>query len=121
MDQHERRSTPRLSVSVTVQQHVGGQTHRCFARSLSLSGLYMERPLSMFVRQCAQFALEIALPDGKAGSVWTSAEVVYDCFDALSHGTGVRFTAMSPNDRARLSAFLSSAAEDPVRDHAHAL
>jgi len=120
MNQIERRGTPRLPVSVYVQQHVGGQTHTCHASSLSLSGLYMERPLSSFLRQCARFALEISLPDGKAGSVWTNAEVVYDCFDALSHGTGVRFIAMSPRDRARLSAFLAQPPVAPNRDRAHA-
>jgi hypothetical protein len=119
MNQLERRAAPRVAVSVYVQQHVGGQTHRCHARSLSLSGLYMERPLESFHRQSAQFALEIPLPDGNAGPIWADAEVVYDCFDARSHGTGVRFVAMRPGDRDRLFAFLTRAIE-PDRGRAHA-
>lgn len=118
MNQLERRGAPRVAVSVCVHQHVGGETHHCHARSLSLSGLYMERPLASFHRESAQFALEISLPDGNAGPIWADAEVVYDCFDALSHGTGVRFIAMQAGDRDRLFAFLARAT-DPDRRRAH--
>ena len=106
MKSHERRSAPRFPVSVRVQQHVEGRTHDCLASDLSLSGMYMERPLTDFVRDRADVELEIPIPDG-AEPLWATAEVVYDCFDATFHGTAVRFTKMSPRDRARLSAFLA--------------
>jgi hypothetical protein len=106
----ERRSAPRVAVSVSVQQHVEGQTHRSLASNLSLSGLYMERPLSSFVRHSADIELEIPLPDG-AEPLWARAEIVYDCFGAHVHGTAVRFKEMSAHDRARLSAFLQPADE----------
>jgi hypothetical protein len=107
MKSSERRRSPRVPVSVYLQQHVEGQTHRCFTSNLSTSGLYMERPLGSFVRHSASIQLEIPLDDGESEPVWASAEVVYDCFDALFHGTAVRFTALGGRDRARLDAFLA--------------
>jgi hypothetical protein len=92
---------------VYLQQHVEGQTHRCFSSNLSSSGLYMERPIASFVRHSAAIQLEIPLPDGEAEPVWASAEVVYDCFNALFHGTAVRFTALGSRDQARIDAFLA--------------
>jgi len=106
MKSHERRSAPRVPVSVRVQQHVAGRTHDCIASDLSLSGMYMERPLTVFARDRADVELEIPIPDG-AEPLWATAEVVYDCVDATFHGTAVRFTKMSPRDRARLRAFLA--------------
>lgn len=106
MTTSERRTSPRVPISVYVEQHVEGQTHRCFASDLSLSGAYMERPLSSFVRHSAEIELEIPLPDGESDPLWATCEVVYDSFDALFHGTAVRFTGMSQRHRARLSAFL---------------
>jgi hypothetical protein len=104
----ERRAAPRVSVAVEVEQHVEGQTHRCFASNLSLSGLYMERPITSFVRHSADVEVEIPIPDG-GEPVWASAEIVYDCFSALAHGSALRFKSMSPRDRARLLAFLQPA------------
>jgi hypothetical protein len=95
-----------MAVTVAVEQHIEGQTHRCLASNLSLSGLYMERPLSSFVRHSADIEIEIPLPDG-GEPLWASAEIVYDCFSAILHGSAVRFKSMSPRDRARLSAYLS--------------
>ncbi|MDB4977734.1 MAG: PilZ domain [Myxococcaceae bacterium] len=105
MKSFERRSAPRVAVTVSVQQHVEGQTHGCVASNLSLSGLYMERPISSFVRHSAEIELELPLPDGRE-PLWTRAEIVYDCFGAHVHGTAVRFKHMSARDRDRLSAFL---------------
>jgi hypothetical protein len=103
----ERRRAPRVPVSVYIHQHVEGQTHRCLASNLSLSGLYMERPISSFVRHSAEIEIEIPLPDG-AEPVRTTAEIVYDCFNALFHGSAVRFKRMSARDTARLCAFIAS-------------
>jgi D-alanyl-D-alanine dipeptidase len=110
MNRPERRCAPRFPVSFSIHQHVQGQTHRCRASNLSATGLYMERPIDSFVRHSAEIALEIALPDG-AEPVRADAVIVYDCFDALSHGTAVRFQRMSSRDRVRLSAFLESGSQ----------
>jgi hypothetical protein len=107
MNEVERRRAPRIPVSVYLEQHVEGQSHRCFTSDLSLTGLYMERPIGSFVRHSARVQLEIPLPDGESEPVWASGEVVYDCFNALFHGTAVRFEAMGDRDRRRLSAFLA--------------
>ncbi|HVZ32371.1 MAG TPA: PilZ domain-containing protein [Polyangiaceae bacterium] len=106
MKRFERRGAPRVPVAVTIQQHVEGQTHCCIASDLSLSGLYMERPITTFVRHSARVQLEIPIPDGKE-PLRTEAEIVYDCFDAEVHGTAVRFDALSAGDRERLHAFFS--------------
>lgn len=103
----ERRRAPRVPVSVYLEQHVEGQSHRCFATNLSSTGLYMERPIESFVRHSTDVQLEIPIPDDDGGPVWASAEIVYDCFDALFHGTAVRFKALSERDRGRLKRWLS--------------
>ena len=91
---------------MTIQQYVEGQRHRCVASDLSMSGLYMERPITTFVRHSAHVQLEIPIPDGSE-PLRTDAEIVYDCFDAEVHGTAVRFKALSARDRERLSAFFA--------------
>lgn len=97
----ERRGEPRVPVGVYLRQVVDGETHRCFASDLSVSGLYMEQPVRPFARRSNQIQLEIPLDEGDP--VWLGAEVVYDCFDALFHGTAVRFTAITERDRGRLA------------------
>ena len=109
MNHEERRHAPRRPVSVHVEQHVEGRSHHCFATCLSLTGLFMQRPIGTFVRHSASTTLAIRLPDGDGEPVWASAEVVYDCFDARFHGSALRFTAMSERDRARLHSFLTTA------------
>jgi hypothetical protein len=106
----DRRIAPRVPVSVYLSQYVDGETHRCFVTNLSSTGLYMERPMGSFLRTSAQVQLEIPLPDREDESIWASAEIVYDCFDALFHGTAVRFVAMTERDRARLSSFIATSA-----------
>ena len=120
MKRSERRHAPRRPVSVPVEQHIDAQNHRCFATSLSLTGLFMQRPIGSFVRHTSTITLAISLPDGQSDPLWASAEVVYDCFDACFHGSAVRFTAMSARDRARLGSFLERPTDGPDRTRAHA-
>ena len=115
----DRRSATRVAVSVPIQQHVEGQTHRCRASNLSLSGVYIERPIESFVRHSTAVELELSLPDGDATPLRARAEIIYDCFDALLHGSALKFTAMSATDRNRLVAFLNrGAGGDPSRARA---
>jgi c-di-GMP-binding flagellar brake protein YcgR len=116
----ERRSAQRVSVSVPIHQFVEGQTHRCLASNLSLSGVYIERPIASFVRHSTAVELEIPLPDGETVPLRTAAEIVYDCFDAALHGSALRFTEMSGRDRARLSAFLERGERGPDPSNAQA-
>jgi hypothetical protein len=120
MKRSERRHAPRRHVSVHVEQHIDGQNHRCYATSLSLTGLFLQRPIGSFVRHSSTVTLAICLPDGHGDPLWASAEVVYDCFDACLHGSALRFTAMSASDRARLGAFLERHTDGPDRASAHA-
>jgi len=93
-------------VSLYLDEFVDEQSHRCFSTSLSLSGLYMERPMQAFVRRTNQVRLEIPAPNGDS-PLRADAEVVYDCFDGLFHGTAVRFTSMSDHDRHRLDRWVN--------------
>jgi hypothetical protein len=120
MKRSERRHAPRRHVSVHVEQHIDGHNHRSHATSLSLTGLFMQRPLGSFVRHSSTITLAIRLPDGEADPLWASAEIVYDCFDACLHGSAVRFTAMSAADRTRLGSFLERPTDGPERTPAHA-
>lgn len=120
MKNAERRSAARVAVSVHTEQHVEGQTHRCLASNLSLSGVYIERPIAPFVRHSTAVELALSLPDGQASPLKAYAEIVYDCFDAVSHGSALRFTEMSAGDRARLTAFIERGTRGPSPERAYA-
>jgi PilZ domain len=93
MTQNRRRSE-RLPVGFYVEQFVGDDPHRCFTSDLSAVGLYMERPFEPLERRTNLVQLEIPLPE-TSDSIWAKGEVIYDRFDALFHGTAVRFTGMA--------------------------
>lgn len=96
----ERRQVPRIPVGFYANQLVDDQPERCFTTSLSTSGLYMERLLTPLERTRETVQVEIPLP-GAPETLWARGRVVYDCFDALFHGSAVRFTAM-PNRHRRM-------------------
>jgi hypothetical protein len=54
----------------------------------------MERVAGPIERRSSLVQLEIPLPT-TSDSIWVKAEVIYDRFDALFHGTAVRFTGMA--------------------------
>jgi hypothetical protein len=81
-------------VGFYVEQIVGDDPHRCFTSDLSAVGLYMERPIEPLERHSNLVQLEIPLP-ATSDAIWAKGEVVYDRFDALFHGTAVRFTGMA--------------------------
>ena len=89
-----RRRSERLPVGFYVEQLVGDDAHRCFTTDLSAIGLYMERLAEPLRRGSTSVQLEIPLPN-TSDAIWAKAEVVYDRFDALFHGTAVRFTGMA--------------------------
>jgi hypothetical protein len=71
--------------------------------------MYMQRPIASFVRHSSLVEVEIPLPDGECEPIRTKAEIVYDSFDALLHGTALRFENLSSRDEARIDAWLSTA------------
>lgn len=101
----ERRQTDRLPVSLYLQQIIDDEPFRCFTSNLSPTGLYMERICSPLDRRSSVVQIELPLP-GTSDSLWAKAEIVYDCFDALFHGTAVRFTAMARQHRRILEGWL---------------
>jgi hypothetical protein len=89
-----RRTSHRHPVGFYVEQLIDDSPHRCFTSNLSLVGLYMERLAAPLQRSSGVVQLEIPLPN-TSDALWAKAEVVYDRFDSLFHGTAVRFTAMA--------------------------
>ena len=89
-----RRYSNRLPVGFYVDQIVHEDPHRCFTTDLSAIGLYMERLAAPLERRSNVVQLEIPLPH-TGDSIWAKGEVIYDRFDALFHGTAVRFTGMA--------------------------
>jgi hypothetical protein len=89
-----RRSSQRHRVGFYVEQIVDDAPHRCFTSDLSPIGLYMERLAEPLQRRTAVVQVEIPLPH-TSDALWAKAEVIYDRFDALFHGTAVRFTGMA--------------------------
>ena len=106
MDEDRRQAT-RVPVGFYLSQLVDDEPHRCFTTNLSASGLYMEKVLTPMDRRRDVVQLEIPLP-GLGDPLWTKAEVVYDCFDALFHGTAIRFTAMARKHRRLLREWVHS-------------
>jgi hypothetical protein len=89
-----RRRSERIPVGFYVNQIISDDPHRCFTTDLSTIGLYMERLAEPLQRSSSLVQLEIQLPS-TSDSIWAKAEVIYDRFDALFHGTAVRFTGMA--------------------------
>jgi hypothetical protein len=89
-----RRRSERIPVGFYVNQIISDDPHRCFTTDLSSIGLYMERLAEPLERSSSLVQLEILLP-ATNDSIWAKAEVIYDRFDSLFHGTAVRFTGMA--------------------------
>jgi hypothetical protein len=94
---HERRHEERQPVGFYIDQFLGEELLRYFATDLSMHGLHLESPIGGRQRTPRTLQLEIRLPKLGEG-IWASAEVVHERADALFHGRGVRFTAMTPHD-----------------------
>ncbi len=88
-----------------VQQIIDGESHRCFATSLSMTGIYVEHLSTRFVRRSRAVQLEIPLT-GDPEPLWVGGEVIYDALDRLFVGTAVRFGQMAARDRDRLERWL---------------
>jgi len=89
-----RRRSDRIPVGFYVDQIISDDPHRCFTTDLSAIGLFMERLAEPLRRTTNVVQLEIPLPT-TSDSIWAKGEVIYDRFDALFHGTAVRFTGMA--------------------------
>jgi len=89
-----RRRSERIPVRFYVNQIISDDPHRCFTTDLSSIGLYMERLAEPLERGSSLVQLEILLP-ATNDAIWAEAEVIYDRFDSLFHGTAVRFTGMA--------------------------
>lgn len=92
-----------------MSQLVDDEPHRCFAVNISPKGLYMERPISVLERTRRAVQIELSLP-ASSETLWVGADVVYDCFDNLFHGTAVRFTAMARKHRHMLREWMGEVA-----------
>lgn len=100
-----RRRCERLPVGFYVEQIIDDAPHRCFTSDLSPSGLYMERVATPLRRRHGVVQIEIPLPN-TSDAIWAQAEVAYDRFDSLFHGTAVRFTGMANAHRRWLREWL---------------
>jgi hypothetical protein len=100
-----RRRSERHQVGFYVDQIVEDDPFRCFTTDLSAIGLYMERLVEPLRRCSSVVQLEIPLPE-TSDSIWAKGEVVYDRFDALFHGTAVRFTGMARTHQRMLREWL---------------
>jgi hypothetical protein len=109
MEHRERRLSERMPVGLYVQQIIDGDTHRCFATNISLTGIYVEHLSTRFIRRSRTVQLEIPLT-GESDAIWASGEVVYDALDRLFVGTAIRFDTMAERDHRRLERWLDHGA-----------
>jgi hypothetical protein len=110
MTQNRRRSE-RLPVGFYVDQIVHDDPYRCFTTELSALGLYLERLAEPLDRRSTLVQLEIPLPH-TSDSIWAKGEVIHDRFDALFHGTAVRFTGMARRHQRMLREWLRETAKE---------
>lgn len=110
-----RRCSERIPVGFYVDQIISDDPHRCFTTDLSPVGLYMERLAEPLRRSSNVVQLEIPLPH-TGDTLWAKAEVIYDRFDALFHGTAVRFTGMARPHRRLLRDWLRQARTERIVD-----
>lgn len=100
-----RRNSTRFPVGFYIEQIIQDDLHRSFTTDISPIGLYMERVASPLDRRSNVVQLEIPLPH-TSDAIWAKGEVIYDRFDALFHGTAVRFTGMARNHQRLLREWL---------------
>lgn len=93
MGQNRRRSE-RIPVGFYVEQIVDDDPHRCFTTDLSSFGIYVERVADPLQRSTNVVQLEIPLPE-TGDTLWAKGEVIYDRFDAIFHGSAIRFAGMA--------------------------
>jgi hypothetical protein len=105
MEHRERRIAERVPLGIYVQQIIDGESHRCFATNISMSGIYVEHVTTRFVRTSRTVQLELPLVED-AEPLWLAGEVIYDALDRLFVGSAIRFHAMAERDRGRLDAWL---------------
>ena len=116
MMNENRRRSERVPVGFYVEQIVGDDPHRCFTTDLSSVGLYMERLAEPLERSTNLVQLEIPLPN-TGDAIWAKGEVIYDRFDALFHGTAVRFTGMARCHQRLLREWLRESTRGPLSSH----
>ena len=92
----ERRQSRRYPANFFIHLAIDDQLHTCRLTDLSRVGLYARRPIQPLRRNSRRVQAELPLP-GTSDSLWAEAELVYDRFDALFHGSAFRFTAMAQN------------------------
>jgi hypothetical protein len=103
---NNRRRSERTPVGFYVDQIVGDDTHRCFTTDLSALGIFLERVVDEPLRRSSNIVqLEIPLPEA-GETLWAKGEVVYDRFDALFHGTAIRFAGMARSHQRLLREWL---------------
>ncbi len=100
VDLHDRRIRERAAVDVWVDELHEGALYYQRATNLSLGGVYLERTLPH--APGTEVALTLRIPDGQP-PLSAAGEVIDH---EGERGMGVRFTALSPHDRARLANFL---------------
>ena len=101
----ERRRSKRYPVSLYIRLAIEDQIHRCHLTELSATGLFVQRPIQPLRRNSRLAQAEIRLP-GASESIWAGAELIYDRFDSLFHGSAYRFTTMARGHRAKLQQWL---------------
>jgi hypothetical protein len=101
----ERRRSRRYPVSFYIRLAIEDQIHRCYLTELSSTGLYAQRPIQPLRRNSRLAQAEIRLP-GTDESIWAGAELIYDRFDSLFHGSAYKFTTMARQHREMLQQWL---------------
>jgi hypothetical protein len=101
----ERRRSERFSVGFYFHQIIDDEPQRCFTTDLSAIGLFAEQPVAPFERNSNIVQIELPLPN-TSDSIWAKAEVVYDQFGSLFHGSGIRFVAMARQHQRMLREWL---------------
>jgi hypothetical protein len=104
----ERRRGRRAPFVASVRQRSGGQVQLALAQNLGEHGMELKRlPAALPAHVVAPLELMFEIPDG-GGMIRARATIVFDRREGAYHTTGVRFAALSPEDRARILRYLAT-------------
>lgn len=101
----ERRCGRRARFVAAVRQDVNGKTELALAQNLGSAGIELKRPAGQGYQPRTPVSLAFELPDG-GELVEVEGTIVFERADHGFAKSGVRFSALSPLDEARIHRLL---------------
>ena len=109
----ERRSGPRIPVSIWVEETKGEDLYFHRAGNLSIGGVYFERTIPHPIG--TQVRLKFELPDDK-GIIETTGEVVSTPTDPTGLGAGIKFVGLDAMEERLIKDYIDQLVDEEPAD-----